>query len=83
MGVVPIYAFLWHLSRVPDFHSENLATHHLTFAAKIRPHFALGDMDYDDDTRRGEVGIYTYIMHNASTQRKKVNAYIPRAWLKI
>ena len=27
--------------------------------------------------------IYTYIMHNASTQSKKVNAYILRAWLKI
>ena len=27
--------------------------------------------------------IYTYIMNNASTQSKKVNAYIPRAWPKI
>ena len=27
--------------------------------------------------------IYTYIMHNASTQSRKVNAYILRAWPKI
>ena len=27
--------------------------------------------------------IYTYIMHNASIQSKKVNAYIPRAWPKM
>ena len=27
--------------------------------------------------------IYTYIMHNASTESKKINAYIPRAWPKI
>ena len=27
--------------------------------------------------------IYTYIMHNASTQSRKVNAYIPIAWPKI
>ena len=31
----------------------------------------------------GSEYIYTYIMHNASTQSKKVNAYILRAWLKI
>ena len=54
MGVVPIYTFLWHSSQVPDFHDENLATHHLTFAVKIRYRFALGDMDYDDHIGRGE-----------------------------
>ena len=35
-GVVPIYAFLRHLSKVPDFHCENPARSHLTFLAKIR-----------------------------------------------
>ena len=31
MGVVLIYAFLRRLSKVPDFHGENLARSHLTF----------------------------------------------------
>ena len=53
-GMVPIYAFLQHSSQVLDFHGENLATHHLTFAVKIRYRFALGDMDYDDHTEKGE-----------------------------
>ena len=78
-GVVPIYAFLWHSSRVPSFHGENLVTHHFTFAAEIRHRFALGDMDFDDHTKKGGAGIYTYIMNNVSTQSRKVNAYIPRA----
>ena len=83
MGVVPIFAFLRHSGKVLDFHGEN-PTCHRTFAAKIRHRFALGDMDCDDHTKRGEqVYIYTYLMHNASTQSKKVNAYIPRAWPKI
>ena len=48
--------------------------------AEIRHHFALGDMDCNNHTEMGEqVCIYTYIMHNASTQCRKVNAYIPRA----
>ena len=54
MGVVPVYAFLRHLGEVPDFHGENLVTCHLTFMAEIRHHFALGDMNYDSHTRRGE-----------------------------
>jgi len=54
MGVVPIYAFLRHLGKVPDFHSENLATCHLTFVVEIRHRFALGDMDCDNHIRRGE-----------------------------
>ena len=38
----------------------------------------------DNHTGRGvSKYIYTYIMHNASTQNRKVNAYIPRAWPKI
>ena len=53
MGMVPIYAFLRHLGKVPDFHSENLMTCHLTFAAEIRHRFAFGDMDCDDHTGRG------------------------------
>ena len=69
----------------PDFHCKNPATCHLTFTTEIRHHFALGDMDCDNYTRRGWAGIYiyTYIMHNASTQSKKVIAYIPKAWPKI
>ena len=63
---------------------ENRTTCHLTFVAKIRHRFALSDMDCDNHTERGmQVYIYTYIMHNASIQSRKVNAYIPRAWLKI
>ena len=69
---------------MPNFHIENPATCHLAFPVEIRHHFALGDTEYDNHTGRGEqVHIYTYIMHNASTQSKKVNAYIPRAWPKI
>ena len=59
MGVVPIYAYL---SKVPDFHDENPATHHLTFAAEIRHHFALGDMDCVNHTGRDEQ-VYIYIHH--------------------
>ena len=33
--------------------------------------------------KRASRYMYTYIMHNASTQSRKVNAYIPRAWPKI
>ena len=84
MGVVLIYAFLRHLGKVPDFHSENLATCHLTFVVEIRHRFALGDMDCDNHIGRGEqVYIYIYIKHNASTQSRKVNAYILRKWPKI
>ena len=82
MGVVSIYAFLRHSGKVPNFHGENFVTCHLTFTTKIRHRFALGDMDCDSHIRRGEQ-VYIYIMHNASTQSRKVNAYIPRAWLKI
>ena len=35
-GLVPIYTFLRHSSKAPDFHDENMATCHLTFAAEIR-----------------------------------------------
>ena len=84
MGVVPIYDFLRHSGEMPDFHSENPATCHLTFTTEIRHRLALGDIDCDNHTERGEqVYIYTYIMHNASTQNRKINAYIPRAWPKI
>ena len=56
MGVVPIYAFLRHSSKVPNFHNENPTT----FAVKIRHRFSLGDMDYDNHTGRGEQ-VYIYI----------------------
>ena len=82
MGVVPIYASLKHSSEVPDFYGKNLVRSRLTFVAEIRHRFALGDMDFDDHTKKGGAGIYTYIMHNVSTQSRKVNAYIPRAWPK-
>ena len=62
MGVVPIYTFLRHLGKVPDFHDKNLVTCHFTFAAKIRHCFALGDMDYDNHIRMGE-HVYIYIHH--------------------
>ena len=62
MSVVPIYAFLRHSDKVPDFHDENPATCHLTFAAKIRHRFALGDIDCENHTGRGEQ-VYIYIHH--------------------
>ena len=83
MSVIPIYAFLRYSGKVPNFHGENPTTHHLTFTAEIRHRFALGDMDYDNHIGRGgQVYIYI-IMHNASAQSRKVNAYIPRARPKI
>jgi len=45
MGMDLIYAFLRHSGKVPDFHSENPETCHLTFTAEIRYRFALGNMD--------------------------------------
>ena len=49
-------------SKVPDSHSENPATCHLTFTMEIRHCFALGDMDFDNHTKRGEQ-VYIYIHH--------------------
>ena len=63
MGVVLIYAFLRHLGRVPEFHSENPAICHLTFTAEIRHRFALGDTDYDNHTGGGSMQVYIYIQH--------------------
>ena len=84
MGVVPSYTFLRHSSKVPNFSGDNPTTCHLTFAAEIRHRFALGDIDYDNHTRKRVIKyIYTYIMHNASTQSREINAHIPRAWPKI
>ena len=54
MGVVPIYTFLRFSNKVPNFHGENSATCHLTFAAEIRHRLALGDMDCDNHTGRGK-----------------------------
>ena len=62
MGVVPIYTFLRHSDKVPDFHGENSATCHLTFVVEIRHHFALGDMDYENHIGRGKQ-VYIYIHH--------------------
>ena len=62
MGVVPIYAFLRHLSKVPDFHGENPVTCRLTFAMEIRHRFALVDIDYGNHIERGEQ-VYIYIHH--------------------
>ena len=41
MGVVPIYAFLRHSSKVPDFHGKNLVTCHLAFIVGIRHHLVM------------------------------------------
>ena len=54
LHVVPTYTFLRHSGKVQDFHGKNPTTCHLTFAVKIRNCFTLGDMDYDNHTRRGE-----------------------------
>ena len=58
--MVPIYAFLRNSGKVPDFHNVNPATCHLTFVAKIRHHFALGDMNCDNHTERGKQ-VYIYL----------------------
>ena len=52
--VVLIYAFLRHSGKVPDFHSKNPATCHLTFVVEIKHRFTLGNMDYDNHIERGE-----------------------------
>ena len=71
MSVVPIYTFLRHSGKVPNFHGENLATCHPTFAVKIRHRVALGDTDYDNHTERGEqVYIYTHHSQCKHTERK-------------
>ena len=62
MVVVSIYAFLRHSGKVPDFHGENTATYHLTFVVEITHRFALGDMDCDNHTGKGEQ-VYIYIHH--------------------
>ena len=61
-GCGPNLCFPKASSKVPDFHGENPATCHLTFAAEIRHCFALGDMDCDNHTGRGE-HVYIYIHH--------------------
>ena len=66
MGVVLIYAFLRHSGKA-DFHGENPATCHLTFAVEIRHRFALGDMDYDNHTGRGEQVYMTWIVTRTDT----------------
>ena len=48
--------------KIPNFHSKDLATCHLTFTAEIRHHFALDDMDCDNHTRMGKQ-VYIYIRH--------------------
>ena len=60
MGVVPIYAFLTSSGKVLDFHGKNPATCHPTFATEITQRFALGDMDCDNHTEKGEQ-MYIYI----------------------
>ena len=83
-GYAPNLCFPKAFRQIPDFHDENPTTCHLTFVAEIRHRFALDDMHCENHTRRREqVYIYTYIMHNASTQSRNVKAYIPRAWPKI
>ena len=72
MGMIPIYAFLKHSGKVPDFHSRNPATCHLTFTAEIRYRFVLDDIDYDNHTRRGEQpSRYIYIHISCTMQEHK------------
>ena len=61
-GYGPNLCFPKVLGKVPDFHGKNLATCHLTFMAEIRHCFALGDMDCDNHTERGEQ-VYIYVHH--------------------
>ena len=83
-GCGPNLCFPKALGQIPDSHGENPATCHVTFATEIRHHFALGDMNCDNHIGRGASKyIYTYIIHNASTQSRKVNVYILRVWPKI
>ena len=70
ISVVSIYAFLRHSGKVPNFHGENLATCHLTFAAEIRHRFALGDMDCDNHTKRGEQ-VYIHISCTMQTHKAR------------
>ena len=58
MGVVPIYALLRHSGKVLDFHGENPATCHVTFAIEIRHRFALSDTNCDNHIESGRTGIY-------------------------
>ena len=83
IGVVPIYAFLRHSSKVPNFHDENPMGCHPTFAAEIRHCLPSVTRTVTITPTRASRYIYTYIMHNAYTQSGKVNAYIPKAWPKI
>ena len=69
MGMVPIYAFLRHSGKVPDFHSENSATCHLTFTIEIRHRFAFNDMDYNDHIERGQAGIYIHTLCTMQAHR--------------
>ena len=64
-----------HLGKVLDFHGKNLVTCQLTFMAKIRHRFALGDMDYDNHTRRGEQ-VYIYIHHAQCYHIKQESKYL-------
>ena len=61
-GWGPNLCFPKAFGKVPDFHDENPVKRHLTFVIEIRHRFALGDMDYDNHTRRGEQ-VYIYIHH--------------------
>ena len=62
-GWGPNLCFPKAFGKVPDFHSKNPATHHLTFVAEIKHRFALGEMDCDNHIKMGGVGIYIYIRH--------------------
>ena len=59
-GCGPNLCFPKVLGQILDSHSKNPMTCHLTFVAEIRHRFALGDMDCDNHTRKGQVGIYIH-----------------------
>ena len=72
-------------TKFPQQKSDEMSPY---FRSKNQALLALSDTDCDNHTKRGKqiyiyIYIHTYIMHNVSTQSKKVNTYIPRVWLKI
>ena len=73
-GCGPNLCFPKAFRKVLDFYGENPATCHLTFAPEIRHRFVLGDMNYDNHTKRGEqiyIYIYIYIYISCTMQAHK------------
>ena len=75
-GCGPNLCFPKAFGKVPDFHDENPTICHLTFVAKIRHHFALGDLDCDNHIGRGE-WVYIYIHHAQCKHAKQESKCLP------